>query len=105
MSKVVIRTHYSVGGKSVGGGFTNYIARRDRVDKTINARRSEVFPKYAADVPASRKERTAWHLDGHRNPSGELIITCLEMSVSEVKAKAKELGDDVVDQLIEKYCK
>ena len=51
MSKVVIRTHYSVGGKSVGGGFTNYIARRDRVDKTINARRSEVFPKYAAERP------------------------------------------------------
>ena len=51
MSKVVIRTHYSSNGKSVGGGFTNYIARRDRVDKTINARRSEVFPKYAAERP------------------------------------------------------
>mgnify|MGYP003509770351 FL=1 len=51
MSKVVIRTHYSVGGKSVGGRFTNYISRRDRVDKTINARRSEVFPKYAAERP------------------------------------------------------
>ena len=38
MSKVVIRTHYSSNGKSVGGGFTNYIARRDRVDKTINAK-------------------------------------------------------------------
>ena len=38
MSKVVIRTHYSVGGKSVGGRFTNYISRRERVDKTINAK-------------------------------------------------------------------
>ena len=51
MSKVVIRTKYSSNGKSVGGRFTNYISRRDRVDKTINARRSEVFPKYAAERP------------------------------------------------------
>ncbi len=63
-----------------------------RLEEPKESEIEDSFPKYAADVPASRKERTAWHLDGHRNPAGELIITCLEMSVSEVKAKAKEYG-------------
>ncbi len=63
-----------------------------RLEEAKESEIEDSFPKYAADVPASRSERTAWHLDGHRNPSGELIITCLEMSVAEVKAKAKEYG-------------
>ncbi|MBR5633296.1 MAG: alpha/beta hydrolase fold domain-containing protein [Clostridia bacterium] len=63
-----------------------------RLEEPRDTEIEDSFPKYTADVAASRSERTAWHLDGHRNPSGELIITTFEMSVSEVKAKTKEYG-------------
>ncbi len=51
MSKVVVRTQYFASGKSVGEKFTNYIAKRKGVDKTINTKRSEVFVQYAAERP------------------------------------------------------
>ena len=51
MSKVVVRTAYASSGKSVGGGFTHYIAKREGVDKTINAKRSKVYTKYIAQRP------------------------------------------------------
>lgn len=51
MSKVVVRTAYAASGKSVGGGFTHYIAKREGVDKTINAKRSEIYTKYIAERP------------------------------------------------------
>ena len=51
MSKVVVRTQYFASGKSVGEKFTNYIAKREGVDKTINTKRSEVFVQYAAERP------------------------------------------------------
>ena len=52
MSKVFISTRYCKTGKPVGGGFTEYISTRDRVDKTINTRyRSDVFTQYAAERP------------------------------------------------------
>ena len=52
MSKVFISTRYCKTGKPVGGGFTEYISKRDGVDKTINTRyRSEVFTQYAAERP------------------------------------------------------
>ena len=51
MSKVVVRTQYFSSGKSVGEKFTNYIAKREGVDKTINTKRSEVFAQYAAERP------------------------------------------------------
>ena len=49
MSKVVVRTQYFASGKSVGEKFTNYIAKREGVDKTINTKRSEVFVQYTAE--------------------------------------------------------
>ena len=51
MSKVVVRTQYFSSGKSVGEKFTNYIAKREGADKTINTKRSEVFAQYAAERP------------------------------------------------------
>ena len=51
MSSVVVRTHYSSSGKSIGGKFMDYISKRRGVDKTINVRRSDVFAKYAAERP------------------------------------------------------
>ena len=51
MSKVVVRTQYFSSGKSVGEKFTNYIAKREGVDKTINTKRSEVFVQYTAERP------------------------------------------------------
>ena len=52
MSKVFISTRYCKTGKPVGGGFTEYISKRDGVDKTINTKyRSEVFTQYAAERP------------------------------------------------------
>ena len=35
MSKVVFKSPYAKTGKSVGGNYTSYIAKRDRVDKSI----------------------------------------------------------------------
>lgn len=49
MSEVVVRTQYFSSGKSVSEKFTNYIAKREGVDKTINTKRSEVFAQYAAE--------------------------------------------------------
>lgn len=51
MSKVVVRTAYASSGKSVGGNFTNYIANRKGVDKTINARRMDIHTKYISERP------------------------------------------------------
>ena len=41
MSKVVIRTHYSVGGKSVGGGFTKSIV--DSKERTKEYRKDSAM--------------------------------------------------------------
>ncbi len=51
MSKVVVRTAYASSGKNVGGNFTNYIAKRKGVDKTINAKRMDIHTKYIAERP------------------------------------------------------
>ena len=48
---MTVRTQYFSSGKSVGEKFTNYIAKREGADKTINTKRSEVFAQYAAERP------------------------------------------------------
>jgi len=50
------------------------------------------FLKYAGEIPASRKENTAWHMSGTPEPGGFLNVTCLEMPVKDVIARAKEHG-------------
>lgn len=48
------------------------------------------FPVYAGLVPASRRERTAWHLQGTPEPGGFLRLTCFRLSVSSVLEMARK---------------
>lgn len=55
MSKVVFKSPYAKTGKSVGGNYTSYIAKRDRVDKSINAKKVEINLRYIATRPRVEK--------------------------------------------------
>ena len=50
------------------------------------------FLKYAAPVSASRKENTAWHLSGTREPDGFQYVTCFTLPVQAVLQQAKAYG-------------
>ena len=50
------------------------------------------FLKYAGPIQASRKEHTAWHLHGTREPDGFQHITCFQLPVRQVLEKAKAMG-------------
>lgn len=55
MSKVVFTSPYVSCGKAVGGGYVNYMAKRDRVDKSINTKKVEINMKYIATRPRVEK--------------------------------------------------
>ena len=55
-----------------------------RLDDPDEAELEDSFIKYAGDVAASRKERTAWHLSGTPEKGGYLNLTCLEISGDKV---------------------
>ena len=55
MSKVVFTSQYVSCGKAVGGGYVNYMAKRDRVDKSINTKKVEINMKYIATRPRVEK--------------------------------------------------
>lgn len=50
------------------------------------------FPKYAGKLTASRKENTAWELPGTPEENGFQHVTCFELPVGDVLAKAHEYG-------------
>ena len=55
MSKVVFKSPYVKSGKTIGGKYTNYIAKRDRVDKSINTKKVEINLNYIATGPRVEK--------------------------------------------------
>ena len=59
MSKVVFKSPYVSCGKAVGGGYINYMAKRERVDKSINTKKVEINLNYIATRP--RVERVGEH--------------------------------------------
>lgn len=50
------------------------------------------FPKYAARISASRREKNAWHLHGTPEPGGFLNLVCMQLPVEAVRQKAHEYG-------------
>jgi len=50
------------------------------------------FLQYTGDVPASRRENTAWHLEGTQEPAGYLHLTCFKVPVSAVLEQAHAYG-------------
>ena len=55
MSKVVFKSPYVSSGKAVGGGYINYMAKRERVDKSINTKKVEINLNYIATRPRVEK--------------------------------------------------
>ncbi|WP_337398869.1 MobP3 family relaxase [Congzhengia sp.] len=55
MSKVIFKSPYASTGKKVGGRYVNYIAKRDRVDKSINTKKVEINLNYIATRPRVEK--------------------------------------------------
>lgn len=50
------------------------------------------FLKYAGPVAASRRSKTAYHLEGTPEQGGFIHLTCLKIPVKEALAKSKEHG-------------
>lgn len=50
------------------------------------------FLKYAGDVPASRKDTTAWHFAGTPEKDGFINLTCFRLNVADVIEKAHSYG-------------
>ena len=63
-----------------------------RLEEPAPEELEDSFQKYAAPVQASRRESTAWHLQGTLEPDGFQHVTCFRLPVEEVLAKAKTLG-------------
>lgn len=63
-----------------------------RLEEPIDAEMEDSFLKYAGPVNASRRENDAWNLYGTPEPDGYLNLTCLQMPVKAVLAKAHEYG-------------
>lgn len=59
-----------------------------RLDPPSPAELEDSFLRYAGDVPASRKESTAWHFRGTPEPDGFIDLTCFQLSTPEVLARA-----------------
>ena len=55
MSKVIFKSPYAPSGKAVGGGYINYMAKRERVDKSINTKKVEINLNYIATRPRVEK--------------------------------------------------
>lgn len=63
-----------------------------RLEEPSEAELEDSFPKFAAPVNASRRENTAWHLSGTREPDGFQHVTCFRLPVGQVLEKAKARG-------------
>ncbi len=55
MSKVIFKSPYVSSGKAVGGDYINYMAKRERVDKSINTKKVEINLNYIATRPRVEK--------------------------------------------------
>lgn len=55
MSKVVFKSPYASTGKNLSGKYINYIAKRERVDKSVNTKKVEINLNYIATRPHVEK--------------------------------------------------
>lgn len=62
----------------------------DRTEEPKPEELEDSFLKYAAPIPASRRERTAWHLTGRPEPANIRHLTCLKISSEELLEKAHQ---------------
>lgn len=63
-----------------------------RLEEPAEGELEDSFQKYAAPISASRKENTAWHLTGTREPDDFQHVTCFQLPVQAVLEKAKSYG-------------
>ena len=64
----------------------------DRLEEPSDAELEDSFHKYAAPVAASRRATNAWKVSGTRESDDFLHVTCFQLPVDQVLAKAKEHG-------------
>lgn len=57
------------------------------------------FLKYAGEIKASRRERTAYHLSGTPEPDGFLNLVTLMLDAGQVRNRAREYGVSVTEFL------
>ncbi len=62
----------------------------DRLEEPAAQELEDSFLKYAGPLHASRRESNSWHVSGTPEPGGFLRLTCLQLSVEEALAKARE---------------
>ena len=61
-----------------------------RLEEPSEEELEDSFLKYAGPINASRKENNSWHVSGTPEPGGFLNLTCLQLPVQAMLAKAKE---------------
>lgn len=70
-----------------------------RLENPREGELEDSFLKYAGQVAASRRERTAYHLSGTPEPDGFLHLTAMELPAGQVIARAHEYGVSVTEFL------
>lgn len=55
----------------------------DRRQAPLAEEMEDSFPKYAGNVPISRKDTNAWHMGGEAQSDGFLHLTCFKLSVKQ----------------------
>lgn len=68
-----------------------------RLEEPSEEELEDSFLRYAGDRKASRKESTAWHLSGTREPDGFLNLTTMMLSVEKVKQCAGQYQVSVTE--------
>ena len=66
-----------------------------RLDEPSESELEDSFQKYSGKIAASRKENTAWKVDGTPDSDGFLTQTCIKLSTPAVLEKAHEYGVSV----------
>lgn len=67
----------------------------DRREPPREEELEDSFPKYAANVAASRKDTNAWHMWGEEQPGGFLHQVCFRLPVAAVREKARQYGASI----------
>ncbi len=70
-----------------------------RLEEPSDAELEDSFPKYAGPTAASRKEDSAWRVQGTPEFDGFLHLTCFTFNANEVLEKAHECGISVTAYL------
>lgn len=70
-----------------------------RLEEPSEEELEDSFLRFAGDVRASRREKTAYHLSGTPEPDGFLNLVTLMLDAESVRGKAKECGVTVTEFL------